>query len=58
MTESVLTRTEVSQTLGVSLATVDKLIRNGTIPSFRPSPRRVIIPVEAFSTWLKKQAEA
>lgn len=57
MKKSVLTRTEVSQALGVSLATVDKLIRDGTIPSFRPSPRRVVIPAEAFVKWLEKQTE-
>jgi excisionase family DNA binding protein len=55
MTKTVLTRTEVSPALGVSLATVDKLIQEGAIPSFRPSPRRVVIPSEAFVKWLEKQ---
>ena len=57
MEKIVFTRREVAQTLGVAVATVDKLIREGELPSFRPSPRRVIIPAAAFKAWLDAQAK-
>ncbi len=57
MEKPVLTRGEVAQALGIALATVDKLIREGELPSFRPSPRRVVIPAQAFTDWLARRAK-
>lgn len=36
-----LTRNEVAATLGVSLSTVDRLTRAGTLAAIRLSPRRI-----------------
>jgi len=57
MEKAVLTRKEAAQRLGVAPATIDRLIRDGEIPSFRPSPRRIIIPRDAFDRWLNDRAE-
>ena len=48
---------EVAKELGIAQATVRKLIREGEIPSFRPSPRRIVIPVTSFDEWLRRKAE-
>ena len=57
MEKAVLTRKEAAQRLGVAPATIDRLIRDGEIPSFRPSPRRIIIPRDAFDRWLNDRTE-
>jgi len=57
MDRTTLTRKEAAQRMGVAPATIDRLIRNGEIPSYRPSPRRIVIPRDAFDRWLNEQAK-
>lgn len=57
MMEYVFTIREVSQKLGVAEQTVRRLVRDGTIPSIRISERRIIIPADAFMTWLNRSAQ-
>ena len=48
---------EVAQRLNVAEATVRRLVREGDLPSIRISPRRIIIPVNAFEVWLNDRAK-
>ena len=52
---AVYTIRQVSQILGIAEATVRRLVREGDIPSFRPSPRRILVPVASFEKWLAKK---
>lgn len=54
--KTTLTRKEAAQRMGVAPATIDRLIRDGEIPFYRPSPRRIVIPREAFDRWLDSRA--
>lgn len=56
MEKLVYTRVEIAKVLDVALSTVDRMIREGELPSFRPSPRRVLITAQAFTEYLAKQA--
>ncbi len=53
--KTVYTVDEVVKLLGVNRQSVYKLVKEKSIPSFRPSPRRIIIPKKAFEEWLCNQ---
>jgi len=57
MERAVYTRKEISKIMGLAPATIDRLIRIGEIPSFRPSPRRIVIPRAAFDKWLNERVD-
>jgi len=48
----VLTPEEVRQLLKISRSVLYSSLKNGTIPSIRISPRKIIIPRERFFEWL------
>ena len=48
----VLTPEEVRQRLKISRSVLYSCLRQGTIPSIRISPRKIIIPKHAFMRWL------
>lgn len=54
--KDVYTVREVSERMSIAEQTVRKLVRSGEIPSFRPSHRRVVIPIVSFEQWLKEKA--
>jgi len=56
--KSVYTIREVAQMMGIAEGTVRKMVHDNQIPSFRPSPRRIIIPAAAFEKWLEEQVHA
>lgn len=47
------TADEVAKILGVGRASVYEGIKNGTIPSIRVSPRRIVVPREALEGLLR-----
>lgn len=49
----VVTVEEAAKALTLSECTTRKLIKDGTIPSIRISPRRVVIPVKALEKILE-----
>ncbi len=48
----VLTPEEVRQRLKISRSVLYSCLRQGTIPSIRISPRKIIIPKHRFLEWL------
>ena len=48
----VLTPEEVRQRLKISRSVLYSSLRNGSIPSIRISPRKIIIPKQRFLEWL------
>lgn len=56
MDKLVYTRVEVAKMLGVALSTVDRMIREGELKSFRPSPRRVLITAQSLADYLAKKS--
>jgi len=48
----VLTPEEVRQRLKISRSVLYSCLRQGTIPSIRISPRKIIIPKDRFLRWL------
>ena len=48
----VLTVKETAQILGVSVATVSKLVKTGQLPAIRLGKRTVRIPKAALEQWL------
>lgn len=58
MEKTILNRELIKETLGISMAGVDKLLtrENDPIPSFRVG-RRILIPVDGFRAWLARQTE-
>lgn len=58
MKKSVYTIREVAQMMGIAEGTVRKMVRENQIPSFRPSPRRIIIPAVTFEKWLEERVHA
>ena len=48
----VLTPKQVRQRLKISRSVLYSSLKNGTIPSIRISPRKIIIPRHAFMRWL------
>jgi excisionase family DNA binding protein len=51
---------EVAERLGVSRRTVQRKIRDGTIPSYQLGGKRTAVRVDAFELeeWLRKEADA
>ena len=49
------TRREAAKAVGVSIATIDRLIREGKMPALRISPRRIVIPVVELEKWVHEQ---
>lgn len=47
-----ITRKEAAERAHVCVATIDRHIKAGTLAAFRPSPRRIVIPVAEFERWL------
>lgn len=57
MTEDYLTREEAAVYAGVSLMTIDRRLRDGTLPKHDTGiPRRVWIPKAALDLLLRKRA--
>jgi excisionase family DNA binding protein len=56
MDKLTLTRREAAQAMGVAVATIDRLIRQNEITALRISPRRIVIPIKAFESWLENHA--
>jgi len=48
----VLTPEEVRQRLRISRSVLYSCLRQGTIPSIKISPRKIIIPKHSFLEWL------
>lgn len=47
---------EAAEKLGVAKSTVYSLCHRKGFPAVRISPRRIVIPAEALSEWMKEQA--
>ncbi len=47
-----LSRSEVAGVLGVSLGTLDSMLRAGRLPAIRISHRRVVVPLAAVEALL------
>lgn len=47
---------ESASVLGVSISTIERAIREGTLPSFTFGRRR-LIPADGLADWVRKQAE-
>lgn len=50
----VLTPEEVRRRLKISRSVLYSSLRNGSIPSIRISPRKIIIPKQRFLEWLNR----
>jgi len=50
----VLTPAEVRKCLKISRSVLYSSLKNGTIPSIRISPRKIIIPRHRFFEWLNE----
>lgn len=44
---------QTSQRLGCSLSTVQRLVREGSLPSIALGPRRLVIPIEAVEKMIR-----
>ena len=51
-----LTISEAAESLGLSVRTIEQLVRMGQLPVVRVG-RRVLIPVKALSAWLDQQTQ-
>jgi DNA binding domain, excisionase family len=47
---------EVAKIMGVCKGTVERLIREGKLRALRPSPRRIIIPLDAIRAFLNDRS--
>lgn len=47
--EAAASREEMAQLLGVGVATIDRLVRDGIIPSMMPCNRRLFLPSRVFA---------
>lgn len=50
----VLTPEQVRQRLKISRSVLYSSLKNGTIPSIRLSPRKILIPKQRFLAWLNE----
>ena len=53
----VYTVPEVAKLLGVNVITAYELARRSDFPAIRVSPRRIVIPKQAFHKWLEEAAQ-
>ena len=54
---AVYTVMEVAKMLGINLPAAYELTRRADFPAIRVSPRRIVIPKQAFHRWLDNAAQ-
>ena len=47
---------QVAKMLGIGRNEAYRMVRDGVIPSFRISPRRIIVPASALDAWLEQSS--
>lgn len=57
MEKMALNLKEVASMMGVCLSSVRKLCDDPSFPAIRVSPRRIVVPVDAFKVWLSNNAD-
>ena len=53
----VYTVPEVAKLLGINIVAAYELARRPDFPAIRISPRRIVIPKQAFHKWLEEAAQ-
>ena len=57
MTERLLAASEVADMIGLSIRTVQDMMRRNLIPSCQVSKRRRMVPSGALDTWIKQNTD-
>lgn len=57
-TPRVLNARDICSIMGMSLNNVYALMRSADFPAIKVSPRRYVVPEDAFNRWLDEQVQA